>query len=374
MKVNTLQLKNFRNIAAMELSFNEGVNIIYGENAQGKTNILEALWLFTGMRSFRASKDAEQILFGQQKADIKTEFTARNLKQSAEITFGEKKTAVLNEIKQNSVNDFAAEYHAVIFSPEHLSLIKGGPKERRGFCDNALCQIKPGFYEYLSKYKKNLVQRNALLKDYKYNSSIEMMLDIFEENLAHLGTKIILQRKRYLKALCEQVKRIYNGISSGKEEIELVYAGSFCAESEADTEKNFLEALKKSRNEDMQSFTTSVGPHRDDIDILINGISARKFGSQGQQRSAVLALKLGEANVLKEKTGEQPIALLDDVMSEPAEQRQDYILHHIDGWQVFITCCDPHTILRLKEGKTFHIAGGRLLETTEPTETLTTEN
>ena len=366
MKVHTLSLKNFRNIGEIQLSFNEGVNIIYGENAQGKTNILEALWLFTGMRSFRASKDAEQILFGQSNAKIKTEFVSRGIEQSAEITFSEKKTALLNEIKQSSVNSFAAEYHAVIFSPEHLSLVKGGPKERRQFCDNALCQIKPGFYEYLSKYKKNLVQRNALLKDYKYNTSIEMMLDIFEENLAQLGTKIILQRKRYLNALSEQVKHIYHGISSGKEEIELVYMGSFDAESEEKTKDAFLKALKNSRSEDVNSLTTSVGPHRDDIDIFINGISARKFGSQGQQRSAVLALKLGEANVLKDKTGEQPIALLDDVMSELDEQRQDYILHHIDGWQVFITCCDPHTILRLKEGKTFHIAGGKLSDTTEP--------
>ena len=366
MKVNTICLNQFRNINDMSLSFNEGVNIIYGENAQGKTNILEALWLFTGMKSFRSSKDAEQILFGKDRAKIKVNFFAENLEQNAEIIFGEKKSIFLNEIKQSSVNRFVEQYHAVIFSPEHLSLVKGGPKERRQFCDNALCQIKPGFYEYLSKYKKNLVQRNALLKDYKYNTSIEMMLDIFEENLAQLGTQIILQRKRYLKVLSEQVKIIYNGISSGKEEIELVYDESFDTESEENTKKAFLKALQNSRGDDMNTLSTSIGPHRDDIEILINGISARKFGSQGQQRSAVLALKLGEANVLKEKTGEQPIALLDDVMSELDEQRQDYILHHIDGWQVFITCCDPHTILRLKEGKTFHIAGGKLLETTEP--------
>lgn len=361
MIVHSLTLKNFRNIEDISLIFDDAVNIIYGENAQGKTNILEALWLFTGMKSFRASKDSEQIRFGQNRADIQVSFLAAQANQKASIVFEEKKSAYFNEIKQSSVSEFSNFYHAVIFSPEHLTLVKGGPKERRQFCDNALCQIKPRFGEYLSKYKKNFVQRNAVLKDYKTNSSIEMMLDIFEENLAHLGTQIILQRKKYLQALAAQTKQIYAGISSGKEEISLSYIASFESEDEKALENDFLKALKKSRNEDMQTLSTSVGPHRDDIEICINGISARKFGSQGQQRSAVLALKLTEANVLKEKTGEQPIALLDDVMSELDEARQDYILHHIDGWQVFISCCDPATILKLKKGKAFQIRQGKLI-------------
>ena len=362
MIVNSLKVKNFRNIPAMELAFCEGVNIIYGENAQGKTNILEALWLFTGTRSFRGSKDAEQIRFGEETASITIDFIAEDFEQHAFMEFGEKKSAFLNEVKLSSANEFSSRFPAVIFSPEHLSLIKGGPKERRQFLDAALCQIKPRFGEYLSKYKKNLVQRNALLKDYRNNSSIEVILDIFEENLASIGAKIIVQRKKYIEALQQQAKEVYFGISSGKEEMELKYDCSFQIESEETLEKAFLTALRAGRNEDMQTLSTSVGPHRDDMEILINGISARKFGSQGQQRSAVLALKLGEAKVLKEKTGEQPIALLDDVMSELDEQRQDYILHHIDGWQVFITCCDPDTILRLKEGKTFAIENGRLKE------------
>ena len=360
MKIHTLQINQFRNIESLFLNFDEEVNIIYGENAQGKTNILEALWLFTGMRSFRGSKDAEQIRFGENKATLTTEFTNARMLQRAEIVFDEKKSAVLSGVKLGSGGDFSEHFHAVIFSPEHLSLVKGGPRERRQFCDNALCQIKPRFQEYLTKYKKNLVQRNAVLKDYKNNSSVEIMLDIFEENLAHLGTQIILQRKKYLKALSKQAKEIYEGISSGKESITLSYAASFACENDEEMEQAYLSALKKSRMDDMATLSTSIGPHRDDIEIEINGISARKFASQGQQRSAVLALKLGEANVLKEKTGEQPIALLDDVMSELDEVRQDYILHHIDGWQVFITCCDPATILKSKKGKMFHIQKGRL--------------
>ena len=362
MKVTGLKLSHFRNIDAMQLHFGEHVNIIYGENAQGKTNILEALWLFTGMKSFRASKDAEQIQFQHEKAVAEVSFFADNLEQSAAIHFEEKKSVFLNEIKVGSVAALSENYHAVIFSPEHLSLIKGGPQQRRLFCDNALCQIKPGFTQYLTKYKKNLVQRNAILKDYKYNTSVEMMLDIFEENLAQLGAQIILQRKKYLEALQQQAATIYTGITAGKEQLKITYRCSFESECEATLKESFLAALKKSRSEDMQTLSTSVGPHRDDIEIFIDGISARKFASQGQQRSAVLALKLGEANVLGKKTGQQPIALLDDVMSELDEMRQDYILHHIEDWQVFITCCDPHTILRLKEGKTFHIHQGQLVQ------------
>lgn len=361
MIVNSLSLKNYKNILNTAVSFDKNVNVIYGENAQGKTNILEALWLFTGMRSFRAVKDADQIMFGKDKAEIEVNFNSCGREQSEKIIFGEKKESFLNDIKQSSVSAFAGNFYAIIFSPEHLSLIKGGPAERRTFCDNALCQIKPKFSEYISKYKKNLVQRNALLKDYKFNNSIEPLLEIFEENLADIGAKIIIQRIKYIEVLKEQAKEIYSGISSNKEEIDIKYISSFSFESEADIKEKFLLALKNNRDEDLLSLSTGIGPHRDDIEVEINGISARKFGSQGQQRSCVLALKLGEASVLKNKTGEMPIALLDDVMSELDESRQDYILHKIENWQVFITCCDPNTILRLKQGKTFHIEAGEVI-------------
>lgn len=361
MIVNSLYLKNYKNILNMSLSFDEKVNVIYGENAQGKTNILEALWLFTGTRSFRSVKDADQIMFGKNSGEIEVNFSAYGREQSQKIIFGEKKESFINDIKQNSVSSFAGNYYAVIFSPEHLSLVKGGPAERRSFIDNALCQIKPKFGEYLSKYKKNLIQRNALLKDYRFNSSIEPLLEIFEENLAQIGTQIIIQRLKYLEVLKKEAKEIYFGISSKKEEIDIRYIPSFKFENEEDIKENFRTALKKSRDEDALSLSTSAGPHRDDIEVEINGISARKFGSQGQQRSCVLALKLAEASVLKNKTGEMPIALLDDVMSELDESRQDYILQKIEDWQVFITCCDPNTILRLKQGKTFHIKSGEVI-------------
>jgi DNA replication and repair protein RecF len=366
MKVIKTEIKNFKNISYLSTCFCDGVNIIYGENAQGKTNIIEALWAFTGTRSFRGNHDSEQIKFGEKKADLKIDFFAQGRNQNAQIVYDDKKTVFLNGIKQPSISDFNGKYYAVIFSPEHLSLIKGGPAERRKFIDSALCQIKPSFGEFLSKYKKNLFQRNALLKDLRQNQQAEEMLDIFEKNLAHLGTKITLQRKKYLSMLEKETRAVYSGLSSQREKITLNYLQSFlCDEDEIKSENNFISALKKSRAEDIFTASTSVGPHRDDIEININGVSARKYGSQGQQRSCVLALKLGEANVLKNKTGEQPIALLDDVMSELDESRQDYILHHIDGWQVFITCCEPDTILKLKGGKTFKIQNGSLTEVNE---------
>ena len=361
MIVNSLCLKNYKNILNMTLCFDEKINVIYGENAQGKTNILEALWLFTGTRSFRSVKDADQIMFGKNKGEIEVKFSSAGREQTQKIIFGEKKESFKNDIKQSSVSSFSGNYYAIIFSPEHLSLIKGGPAERRSFVDGALCQIKPKFGEYLSKYKKNLIQRNALLKDYRFNSSIEPLLEIFEENLAQIGTQIIIQRLKYLEVLKKEAKEIYFGISSKKEEIDIKYIPSFEFKNEEDIKENFRVALKKSRDEDALSLSTSTGPHRDDIEVEINGISARKFGSQGQQRSCVLALKLGEASVLKNKTGEMPIALLDDVMSELDESRQDYILQKIEDWQVFITCCDPNTILRLKQGKAFHIKSGEVI-------------
>ncbi len=364
MIVKSIEIKNFRNIKYADLLFCNGVNIIYGENAQGKTNILEALWLFTGTKSFRGTKDSDQIKFGEQKSSLKTNFFAENRSQCAEIQIEEKKSVYLNEIKRTSITAFNGKFPAVIFSPEHLFLVKGGPYERRKFIDNALCQIKPSFNEFLTKYKKNLLQRNALLKKFEKNKNLSVMLDIFEENLAHIGTKIIYQRKKYLEVLEKEAKEVYRGISSNKEEISIEYINDnqIIGKNEKETEKIYAEKLLKSRSEDILTGTTSVGPHRDDINIKVNGISARKFGSQGQQRSCVLALKLGEAAVLKEKNGEQPIALLDDVMSELDESRQDYILHKISGWQVFITCCEPETILKLKGGKTFKAENGKITE------------
>ncbi len=361
MKINSIDIENFRNIEKLNLTFDD-VNIIYGENAQGKTNLIEAVYLFTGSKSFRGVRDKELIRFDSDFARLKIEFENKIRRQNAEIFIENKRTASLNGVKKKSASSLGEELKAVIFSPVHLSMVKDGPAERRKFIDNALCQLKFNYRNLLKEYNRALAQRNMLLKDISKNSSLGDMLYIWDKNLAVTGAKIIYQRTKYNESLLPYAVEIFDGLSGGKEKIDLIINGAFNYEnlSVSDIEKQLLIAFEKSRTNDLINKITTVGPHRDDMEILINGKSARSFGSQGQQRSCVLALKLAEASLLKEMTQDEPLALLDDVMSELDISRQDYILNHIKDWQVFITCCDANTVLRLKKGKTFHISKGGL--------------
>lgn len=362
MKINALELENYRNIEKLSLTFDD-VNIIYGENAQGKTNLIEAIYLFTGAKSFRGVRDKELIRFGCDFSKLKIDFTNKSRQQTAEIAIKNKREATLNGVKKKSPVLLGEELKAVIFSPVHLSMIKDGPGERRKFADSALCQIKSGYRNILKEYNKALAQRNSLLKDIAFNSSLSDMLYIWDKSFAKYGAKIIYQRQKYIEALIPYAKEIFNGLSNGREDIDLILTGAFDYKNLTldEIENKMMIALQNNRQADMIMKITTIGPHRDDIEILINGKSARKYGSQGQQRSCVLALKLAEASLLREKTQDKPVALLDDVMSELDEGRQDYILNHIKDWQVFITCCDPASVLRLKQGKTFHINEGKLI-------------
>lgn len=362
MKINALELENYRNIEKLSLTFDD-VNIIYGENAQGKTNLIEAIYLFTGAKSFRGVRDKELIRFGCDFSRLKIDFTNKSRQQTAEIMIKNKREVTLNGVKKKSPVLLGEELKAVIFSPVHLSMIKDGPGERRKFADSALCQIKSGYRNILKEYNKALAQRNSLLKDIAFNSSLSDMLYIWDKSFAKYGAKIIYQRQKYIEALTPYAKEIFNGLSNGREDIDFVLTGAFDYKNLTldEIENKMMIALQNNRQADMIMKITTIGPHRDDIEILINGKSARKYGSQGQQRSCVLALKLAEASLLREKTQDKPIALLDDVMSELDEGRQDYILNHIKDWQVFITCCDPASVLRLKQGKTFHINDGKAI-------------
>ncbi|MBQ7741060.1 MAG: DNA replication/repair protein RecF [Eubacterium sp.] len=362
MKINKIYVDGFRNISALEAEF-EDTNIIWGENAQGKTNLIEAIYLFTGAKSFRGAKESQLIGFERESAKLKIEFESNNRSQSAEINLGKNKTVYLNGIKKKNTSALGEEIKTVVFSPIHLSMIKEGPRERRHFVDGALCQIKSNYRKLLKEYQRALIQRNTLLKDMYKNPELDSLLYIWNQNLAKCGAKIIFQRLKYIEKLLPYVKDIFSGISSNKEELDLKYKGA--AEyggSVENIEKQLLRAINESRGQDLLNRATTVGPHRDDIDILINSKSARIYASQGQQRSAVIAIKLAEASLLKEMTNAEPIALLDDVMSELDEKRQDYILNNIKSSQVFITCCDKETILRLKQGKTIHIENGRIAD------------
>lgn len=363
MKINSIEIENFRNIDNLKLDF-DNVNIIYGENAQGKTNLIEAIYLFTGSKSFRGVRDKELVMFDKEQAKLKIEFENKVRKQTAELTIKGRRTAKLNGVEKKSATLLGDELKAVIFSPVHLSMVKDGPSERRKFIDNSLCQLKSNYRSVLKEYNRCLAQRNMLLKDMGKNAGLDDMLYIWDKNIAKSGAKIIYQRKKYIEALLPYAVEIFDGLSKGREKIDLKLQCGFDVTdlSVGEIENELVKELIKNRNNDILNKITTVGPHRDDMEILINGKSARLYASQGQQRSCVLALKLAEASLLKEMTDDEPLALLDDVMSELDESRQDYILNHIKNWQVFITCCDANTVLRLKKGKTFHIENGRCIE------------
>ncbi len=360
MQIDSLSWEGFRNLESGRLQPVPGVNILYGDNAQGKTNLLEAIWLFTGGRSFRGARDSELVRIGGEKARLSLEFTAADRRQEAEITVEKRRAAVLNGVPQASAAQLAGVFCAVVFSPAHLALVKDGPEGRRRFLDAAYCQLRPGYVHTLAEYNRALTQRNALLKDARFRPDCMELLEIFDEKLAQLGARVILARNAYIARLQPIACSVYDGLSGGREQLEIAYR--FAADGmTADRETLVLqlrEMLKARRKEELAAGCTLTGPHRDDLEVTIGGLPARSFGSQGQQRSAVLALKLAEASVLREVTGEQPVALLDDVMSELDVSRQDYILNHIHGWQVFITCCEPSAVLRLAGGRTFHIQSG----------------
>lgn len=354
MLIEKIRLAEFRNISELEIFPYEEMNVICGENAQGKTNLLEAIWLFCGMKSFRSSKDSSFINFKKKEALCELDFIASGVKNNAQMKFGEKRIAFLNEKALSNPSKLAAVFNAVIFSPNDISLIKDGPSQRRKFIDTAACQLFPGYVELLKNYMRAVMQRNQIIKNFKFDASLSVMLDVFEDEIAESGKRIIDFRKKYIIGLKRYIPNIYLGLSSGRENIAIDYICS--CDSLRLKEKLFL-----SRKDDMYSGFTSIGPHRDDIDIKINGISARNYGSQGQKRSAALALKLSHAEILNEINGEYPVCLLDDVMSELDPERQNYILNHIKGRQSFITCCDPSNTEGLKDGKIIRIKNGRVI-------------
>ena len=357
MKINRIELKNYRNIESLELVPCEGVNVIYGENAQGKTNILESIFLFTGLKSFRSSKDSELVAFGKDHTKLNISFSTKTREQSAEIKITDRRRAVLNGVSLPSPTALMSKFPAALFSPGFMSLIQNGPSERRKFIDSAICQITPKYAVVLTEYNKLLKQRNSVLKDNDNYRETKLFLECINEAFSILGEEIYIERKKYLDSILPYVTDIYAGLSSGKEDISF----SYIRKGDRTGDMNLSDILKNHETADISSKMTLTGPHRDDIDININSVSARSFGSQGQKRSAAIALKLGEAELINNFIGERPVILLDDVMSELDASRQDYILNHIKDMQVFITCCEPGSILRMSGGKTFNINNGRLI-------------
>lgn len=364
MKVIALKFENYRNLKDDIITPYEGVNIIYGDNAQGKTNLLEALWLFCGGHSFRNSKDSELIKWEKDFARLEMRFLGQEREQVAKITFlGNKKQLEINGVEKKSAAALIEKFCAVVFSPEHLNLIKRGPSERRKFIDSAICREKLKNAVILSKFNRVLVQRNSLLKDIYKRPSLEETLSIWDEPLIKNGALLIKNRIDYVKMLSERASIYHDGISKNSEQLRIKYISSAEIES-TDSVEIIAEKLRKklhdSRKDDIRTGVTNHGPHRDDIEILINGKNAKSFASQGQQRSAVLSLKLAEASVLKERMGEEPVILLDDVLSELDSSRQDFLLNELTDCQVFITCCEKSNKEQLRQGKIFQLKNGEI--------------
>lgn len=371
MKLRRLKTENFRNLAAVDLVPGPGVNVIYGENAQGKTNLIEAIYLLTGQKSFRAAKESDYLRFGTGVARIEAEFTCQNREKTAALAFGSKKLAWLSGV-ECTPGELTGEFLAVVFSPGELALIQEGPAERRAFLDGAISQVMPRYTATLAAMSRILLQRNTLITDMQKSGNTAMMeplLETWDRSLARAAFSVCHARARFLRRLAPPAAEIYRDICKREDQpFSLTYQPSIPAPggcdwadmTPAEGEAHIRVALAAARSEDYKNYCTTIGPHRDNMEVSIAGISARSFGSQGQQRSCALALKLAQCRVMEETLGEAPIILLDDVLSELDKTRREYFLHGKHPGQVFITCCDRNAARTLGDGAAFHMKEGQL--------------
>lgn len=365
MYIKNLNINNFRNYRNVDISFNEKVNIIIGNNAQGKTNLLEAIYMTSLGKSFRTARDNEMIMFDNEKASIKAEIKKKNTEINLEINLFQKQKKIIkiNGIKLNKNTDILENVYIVVFSPEDLKIVKDGPEKRRNFINRELCQIKPLYYHNLFKYSKLLLQRNAFLKNINIEKYDKNMLDIWNRELVEYGIKLIKERSIFIKKLNAISSIIHKNITNGKEDIELIYENNIYKKTDEITDKNiYLNKLEESIRKDFIRGNTDIGPHKDDIIIKVNNKDIRNYGSQGQQRTAALALKLAEIKFIEEETGETPILLLDDVLSELDAERQKFLINSLKDIQLFITTTEISNFIEknLPENKIIKICNGTI--------------
>lgn len=366
MKVLEISAENYRNLKIENQKFCDGINFIYGENAQGKTNLIESIWMLTGARSFRGTKDIDIIKFGKNFAKLRAKAYFENREQEIKLLFSEgKRKAFLNDVPQKYPTEIIGKFRAVLFSPIHLSLISGAPEKRRKFLDAAICQLKPTYTALLIRYNHVLRQRNSFLKNRSQKTDFTL-LDVLDNSVARLGASIILQRLEYMKSLTTEATKIYSEISGNKEKMKIIYVSRTVKETNGDLkreeiEKILIEKMHKTRESDFKFGSTSVGPHKDDLDFYINKKAAKNFGSQGQQRSVALSLKLAEADILTKSIGEPPVILLDDVMSELDDERKSYMIQKTKNRQVFITGCDKSDLKIMNCGSIYTVKNGEIL-------------
>ncbi len=355
MIIKSIDLADYRNYGSMKLEFDSGTNILYGDNAQGKTNILEAIFVAATTKSHKGSKDREIIQFDKNEAHIRTYLEKDGVETRVDMHLrksGSKGIAVDGQ-KLKKAADLLGLCNVVFFSPEDLGIIKNGPSERRRFVDMELCQLDSFYLYNLNHYNKIINQRNKLLKDMYMNPDLKETLGIWDMQLVSFGSKIIERRKLFVEQLNELISGIHRKLSGGREEIKIIY--------EPDTEiGEFEKKLKHNQDRDIKSKMTSVGPHRDDFSFVIGDVDIRKYGSQGQQRTAALSLKLSEIELVKKIAKDTPVLLLDDVLSELDSNRQNYLLNSIGEIQTIITCTGLEEFVnnRFEINKVFKVSDG----------------
>lgn len=359
MIIKSLELSDFRNYNKLKMEFSEGTNILYGDNAQGKTNILEAIFLSATTKSHKGSKDRDVIQLEKEESHIRVMVNKEGSSRRIDMHLKKSKAKgiAIDGVPIRKSSELIGLIQVIFFSPEDLGIIKNGPGDRRRFLDMELCQLDKVYLHNLSKYNKIINQRNNLLKQIGYKRELLDTLNIWDMQLIQYGKKIIQSRMFFVEELNEIIFDIHKKLSGGKEDLMIQY--------EPDSEeKNLEERLEKNRERDLALKMTTVGPHRDDIKFMIQKIDIRKYGSQGQQRTAALSLKLAEIEIVKKKIKDEPILLLDDVLSELDRKRQNYLLSNIEGIQTILTCTGLEEFVnkRVLVNQLFRVVEGSVCE------------
>ncbi len=359
MKIRSLKLKNYRNYDLLKLDFDGAANIFYGDNAQGKTNILEAVYISGTTKSHRGAKDRELIRFGQDESHIEAVVEKNGIDYQLDMHLKKNspKGIAINKMPIRKASELFGIVNFVFFSPEDLNIIKNGPSERRRFIDMELSQLDRVYLSNLTNYNRIVNQRNHLLKSMGMGGELKDTLEVWDMQLIQYGDRIIERRKEFLDKVNEIISSIHKKLTGGREEIQVIYEPS-------NGNLTLEQALQKNRDRDIRIKSTSAGPHRDDICFMVGGLDIRRYGSQGQQRTAALSLKLSEIELVKQAAKDTPVLLLDDVLSELDKHRQNYLLDSINDIQTLITCTGVEDFVnhRFSINKVFHVHGGQVTD------------
>ncbi|MBQ4641422.1 MAG: DNA replication/repair protein RecF [Oscillospiraceae bacterium] len=365
MKLNNIRLRNFRNYENMSVDFDPGVNLIVGRNAQGKTNLLEAVSYLGSGRSFRAQKTSELVRFGCDFADLEGDILSQEREQNLRwVLFSNARPRQIyrNGAKKKTTGEIAGVLQTVLFCPEDLMVLKSGASPRRRLCDQALSQMRPNYEAALNEYNRILEQKNRILKDRYENPALLEILPEYNTRLCQVGALLISYRARFFAGLGREAAEFHHHFSGGVEEFSLQYRTVSTVTDPfapvATLEGQLQEHLQSHYRAELESSSCLTGPHKDDFDVDLSGISLKAFGSQGQVRTAAISLKLAQRELMQKESGEYPVLLLDDVLSELDPGRQDFVLNQIREGQVVITCCEPGRFTKL--GKTIEIGNGKL--------------